>query len=201
MKNIYLFCLVSLYACQPGVSSKERNTPAQTDSLPVIPADTANQAPLPVTSAGEAIGISGDFNGDGVIDSAWRELVKRSSGPDEPDFFALKFNTTAIPGIDSIAGHFRIINEGDLNGDGLPEISLFQSPLHGTVHYMTTWTLTPAGWKSIAGPWLIPAAGEYQSDASLQNRIVLENDTVYFWQEDVNDDHFTLQKNVLPLEK
>lgn len=201
MKSILLLCLISLYACQAGVSSKDGDTPAKTDSQPAIPADTAVQTLPPVASAEEATGISGDFNGDGVIDSAWRELVKPSTDPDEPDLFALQFNTTAIPGIDSIAGYFRLINEGDLNGDGLPEISLFQSPLHGTVHYMTTWTLTPTGWKRIAGPWLIPTAGEYQSDASLQNRIVLEKDTVYFWQEDVNDDHFTLQKNVLPLEK
>ncbi|WP_126244875.1 hypothetical protein [Chitinophaga rhizosphaerae] len=149
----------------------------------------------------EAIGISGDFNGDGVIDSAWRELVAPSTGADEPSYFAVKFNTGAIPAMDNIEGRFRLINEGDLNGDCRPEISLFQSPLHGTVHYMTTWTLQPAGWKRIAGPWMLPTAGEYQTDAALQARIVRENDTVYYWQEDVNDENFTLLKAVLQLEK
>lgn len=205
MKRIvFIIALASLYACQPTPAVKD----VRMDSVPAL-----NQSPVPTTpqpsgdaiaqedSPGEAIGIAGDFNGDGVIDSAWRELVKASTGADEPSYFAVRFNTTAIPAMENIEGRFRLINEGDLNGDGRPDISLFQSPLHGTVHYMTTWTLQPSGWKRIAGPWMIPTAGEYQTDAALQARIVLENDTVYYWQEDVNDENFTLQKAILQLEK
>lgn len=200
MNKLPLLCLISLCACQPGVAVKDESTSVHTGPIPAVPAPVTAPSPLSL-SPEEATFITGDFNGDGVNDTAWCERVKHSPDADEPDIYALKFNSGLIPGMDSVDGFFRLINEGDLNGDGLPEISLFQRPLHGTVHDMTTWALTPAGWKRIAGPWLIPTAGEYQSDESLQNRIVLENDTVYFWQEDVNDEHFTLQKHVLPLEK
>lgn len=207
MKRIVLlFALASLYAChQPATVQQETSDAA---SVPVVAATSPTPSPdssVPVlpeeNEPGEAIGISGDFNGDGVIDSAWRELVRQSPDPDEPHIFAVRFNTPAIPGMENIQNRFRLINEGDLNGDGYPEISLFQSPLHGTVHYMTTWTLTPAGWKRIAGPWMVPTAGEYLDDKALQSRIVLENDTLYYWQEDVEDDNFTLRKHVLQLQK
>ncbi|WP_298710120.1 hypothetical protein [Chitinophaga sp.] len=196
MNRLLLLCLISLYACQPRAGENDENTSVTTDPVPVV-----SPVPRPVSGPEAATGIAGDFNGDGVIDTAWCELVKQSPGPDEPGIYALKFNTSLIPDMDSIDGFFRLINEGDLNGDGLPELSLFQSPLHGTVYSMTTWALATAGWKRIAGPWLIPTAGEYPSEESLQNRIVLENDTVYFWQEDMSDEHFIPQKHVLPLEK
>ncbi len=195
--------LAFLFACQQPVTQQQAPMVKGTPALQTLPpaVNTLPSEPVADEGSDEAIGISGDFNGDGMIDSAWREVVRLSEDADEPHIFAVKFNTTAIPTMKEIQNRFRLIPEGDLNGDGIPEISIFHSPLHGTVHSIATWTLSPDGWKCIAGPWMVPTAGEYMSDSALQARIVLENDTVYYWQEDVEDENFTLRKLVLELTK
>lgn len=201
-RNLFLFALASLSACGLSTTSVDikMDTVALQNATPVQTPDPANTN-LPEDAPVETTGISGDFNGDGVIDSAWSECVKPAAGPDDPDIYSIKFNATAIPAIEGLEGHTRLINEGDLNGDGKPEISLFQAPIHGTVYYMTTWSLHPGGWKQIAKPWLIPTAGEYLSDASLQRRIELENDTVYYWESDFDDDAMVVKRKVLQLVK
>ncbi len=195
--------LAFLFACQQPVAQQQPPVVKDTPAIQALPpaVTTLPAEPVVENEPDEAIGISGDFNGDGIIDSAWREVVRMSEDGDEPHIFAVKFNSAAIPPMKEIQNRFRLIPEGDLNGDGIPEMSIFHSPLHGTVHSIATWTLAPDGWKRIAGPWMVPTAGEYMSDSALRARIVLENDTVYYWQEDVEDENFTLRKQVLQLTK
>jgi hypothetical protein len=92
-----------------------------------------------------------------------------------------------------------LFNEGDLNGDGTDELSVFQDPMNGNTYMLTTFSLVgKEQWQKIIEPLLIPTEN-YLSDEALQKRIFLEKDTLYFLEVDVNDENFGLikQKAVL----
>jgi len=48
-----------------------------------------------------------------------------------------------------------LINEGDLNGDELDEISVVQAPLNGCTYTLSTFTNVNGTWKKLFEPFLL----------------------------------------------
>jgi len=92
----------------------------------------------------------------------------------------------------------RLINEGDLNGDGSEEISVFQAPWNGCTYMLSTFSYQNGKWHQIIEPLLIPTGCEYYTDEEIQNRIFIENKTVYIY-EDHLPNFSSLQKKAVTL--
>lgn len=82
-----------------------------------------------------------------------------------------------------------MVNEGDLNGDGADDISLYQAPMNGNTYSMQTMSLSDTAWKTIVPTFLIPTAGTALTSDQLQNRIYLEDGILYYLETDVNDEN------------
>lgn len=139
----------------------------------------------------DTVRVAGDFNGDGSIDTAYGVVVQ--------GVYEVNFSVQSMHALELGKGAIRLINEGDLNGDGRDELSVFQAPVRGCAYTMTTWTYYPTGWRRITDPWVIQTGCAYISDEDLQSRIVLEDGVVYYYQEDVNADDESLVKRELSL--
>lgn len=144
--------------------------------------------------------IEGDFNGDGKRDIAVVIKTKEGKGnPIEdgtPDEYAVRFSDKSFKSINAGCCSIRLINEGDLNNDGRDEISLFQAPMNGCTYSMVTYSFKDGAWQQIVGPFLIPTGCEDISDNDLQKRIVKENNKIYYYETDPNDDEGKLIKKL-----
>ncbi|WP_123845460.1 hypothetical protein [Chitinophaga lutea] len=187
-----------LMAAACGQPATEKKNNAQ-DTLSPPPATAA--APTPSSSAppADTVRITGDFNGDGVRDTAVSVLYEKAVEENTQDYYIVRFTGNGLPATTPLPGRQRLVNEGDLNGDGADELTLFGEPLHGCTYTMQTVFLQGAGWRQLTAPWLIPTACEFFGDEQLQQRIFLENGVLYHLLEDVNDENFKLIKQPLPL--
>lgn len=148
----------------------------------------------------DTVRIEGDFNGDSVPDLAFGVLFKaHSPEQDMQNDYIVRFSDKRIHPIPAIPGRLRLINEGDLNNDGRDEITIFRESLHGCMYFVMTYTNTNGQWRELADPWVFPYYCDFVSDEDLQNRIVLEDGTIYFYEADVNDENATLIKKELPV--
>ncbi|HEY8917342.1 MAG TPA: hypothetical protein VIM87_12910 [Chitinophaga sp.] len=198
MKYILFILPLCLLACHAPVNTDNKQT-----------VDTTAPAPPPVTQQTDAQFIQampdtaityGDFNGDQIMDTAYGVLFKDNSDEEDgQNEYIVRFSSDSITPLYASYGGMRLINEGDLNKDGRDDLSLFQEPHHGCTYHMSTWTYTNNKWKEIAAPWLVLTACEPVSDEDLQKKIVVENDTVYYYEADVSDDTFRIQKKVMAL--
>lgn len=142
--------------------------------------------------------IQGDFNGDGQNEFAFS--VKTHVGEGNPmedgttDEFAVYFSTDKLKSIAVGCCDIQLINEGDLNGDGKDEISVFQAPINGCSYSMTTYSYTNNAWNTFIETFLIPTGCDGLNDKELQKRVFSENGNVYFYDVDYNDENFTLIK-------
>lgn len=194
MKRLVIPMTLCLAACQ------QTKTASPADSTRARVPDSITFTPPVVQQAGipsDTVFMTGDFNGDGNIDTAYATLLKPPAGEDEQAQYKIRFLSNTLPGMPDISGRARLINEGDLDGDGADELSTFNEPLHGCTYDLTTWTFASGEWKQFAAPQLVPTACEVFTDEQLQQRIVLENDTVFVWAEDLNDENFKLVKKPL----
>jgi hypothetical protein len=198
MKYILFILPVCLLGCHAPVNTDNKQTVDTTATAPISIAqqtDTLLIQQMPDTAI-----IYGDFNGDQIMDTAYGVLFKEHRDEEDgQDEYIVRFSSDSITPLYASYGGMRLINEGDLNKDGRDDISLFQEPHHGCTYDMSTWTYANNKWKEVAEPWLVFTACESISDEDLQKRIVVENDTVYYYQEDVNDESFKLQKKVMKL--
>ncbi len=146
--------------------------------------------------------VQGDFDGDGIKEFAFVVQTKEGHGnPVEdgtPAEFSINFSNAKFKAIDVGCCSARLINEGDLNGDGKEELSVYQAPMNGITYSMSTFTLVNSSWTVAIETFLIPSP-EYLSDEELQKRIFKENGAVYFFDIDVNDENFKLVKQKVVL--
>jgi hypothetical protein len=135
----------------------------------------------------DTIRIEGDFNGDHVVDVAYAVLYRE-------DRYIVRFSSDSLRALPPSEGRIRLVNEGDLNNDGRDELSVFHESKHGCFYYVSTWTYMKGRWKHITKSWILPYFCDYISDEELQDRIVLEDGTVYYYEADVKDENFSLVK-------
>ncbi len=82
------------------------------------------------------------------------------------------------------------VGEGDLNGDGAAELSVFQSPMNGCVYTMATYTFQNGKWKQLFEAFLVPTGCDEISIEELQSLVYKEGDKVYSMETDMNDEDF-----------
>ncbi|WP_147323505.1 putative periplasmic lipoprotein [Chitinophaga silvatica] len=138
--------------------------------------------------------ITGDFNGDGKIDSAWMKLTKQGYGnPVEdgvPDEYTVFFSDTSLSGIKIGCCEAILINEGDLNKDGKDELSTYQASENGNTYRMSTWTFGTGNWQPLFKTFLIPTGGDYIPLSEIEKRVFMRNDSLFYLDFDPNDEGF-----------
>ena len=163
-------------------------------SIPIVGVGT--DSTLYAQKVGET--IWGDFNGDGKKESASVKLIKKGHGnPVEdgvPSEYAIRFSDKKLKDIKIGCCDSRLINEGDLNNDGRDDLSVFQEPMNGCTYSMFTYSLKGSTWKKIIPLFLIPTACDYFTDKQLQDRIFLENKSLYKYEEDFSGENWRLVK-------
>lgn len=141
--------------------------------------------------------IQGDFNGDGLPDFATVTKIKEGQGnPVEdgtPDEYEIQFSADNIKSIKSGCCDIRLINESDINNDGADDLSVFQ-PMNGCTYSMTTYSFINGTWKQIVKTFLIPTGCENMTTDDLQKRIFKENNSIYYFDTDLNDEDGKLVK-------
>lgn len=136
--------------------------------------------------------IYGDFNGDGKPEYAFRVLTKKGHGnPVEdgtPDEYAIQFSDTNIKPIKTDCCWFKLINEGDLDNDGGDEFTTVQAPENGCIGRVSTFTIKAKKSYKLFSPFSIFWCAEI-TDLELQKLVVKENNIIYFYEADPNDEN------------
>ncbi|AWH84776.1 hypothetical protein HYN59_06400 [Flavobacterium album] len=173
-----LLLAFSLASCK-----KEKST----DTIATPPAITA----VPTQPISRPVN---DYDGDGIADEAEVILVKEGEGnpveDDTPSEYAIAFNNKKFAQLPIGCCEATIIPEGDLDGDGAAELSVFQSPMNGCVHTMTTYTFRNGKWQKLFRPFLVPTGCDEISKEELEKLVYKENGKVYIMETDVNDEDF-----------
>ncbi len=178
---------IALFSCGQSSQKKKRVTDKQ---------EKVEIKALNLPTIGEK--IQGDFNGNGQADVATAIKIKEGKGnPVEdgtPDEYEIQFSGDSLKSINVGCCDIRLINEGDLNNDGADEISVFQAPMNGCTYSMTTYSFINGTWKQIVATFLIPTGCDNISDDDLQKRIFKENNIIYYYDTDPNDENGLLLK-------
>ncbi len=192
-----LLPLLFLLACTPPAPPAVTPLPAKEDTTPPAKND------IPKVLIGET--IDGDFNGDGISESATVVLTKKGEGnPVEdgtPDEYQVQFNNPVMEPLVAGCCEMRLVNEGDLNGDGTDEISLFQAPLNGCSYMMRTYSFKAGNWHQTIEPFLVPTGCDPPADPAVQARVFREGGTIYFLDTDMEEEGMPLVKKKAVLKK
>jgi len=206
MKRYLMIGLLAIQACVHSTKEETGTAPEQDTIRQVALADSADPdepEDYPHDANTDSAKISGDFNGDGKTEFAWAVISKPGHGNPmengESDEFSLQFSDPVIPEFRIGCCEVRLFNEGDLNHDGADEISIYQAPDNGNTYTFSTYTFKGDNWKTLFAPFLVPTGGDPVSDEDLENRVILENDSLFFYDVDFSDEHFKLVKKYVPL--
>ncbi|OMP76128.1 MULTISPECIES: hypothetical protein [unclassified Chitinophaga] len=204
MKRYLLIAMLAVLACNQTTQQAATGT----DSIPAPPiaADSTNvdeAEDYPHETTTDSSKISGDFNGDGKTEDVWAIITKAGHGnPVEngvADELGLQFSDPALPPVKIGCCEVRLFNEGDLDHDGAEELTVYQAPENGNVYQMYTYTFKNNAWVLLYDPFLIPTGGDYLSDKELQDRVVMENDTIFYYDVDLNSEKQELVKKQVML--
>lgn len=140
--------------------------------------------------------IYGDFNGDGIKEYAFAVQTQKGIGNaienGVPGTYSVYFSTENILEISAGCCEITLINEGDLNGDGADDISLYQAPLNGNTYTMSTYSFQDSIWTTLIQPFSIPTTGTVLTPTELQGRVFKEDGILYYLDTAVNDENFRL---------
>jgi hypothetical protein len=144
----------------------------------------------------------GDFKGDGKVELARGFISQQGYGSPQnggkADEYAVAFSGN-LPCIKDLGCcELLLINEGDLNGDGGDELSIYQAPLNGRSYNMITYTFGGGEWKKI-NSFSIPIAFLEGTDWKLQDMVFKENGSVYYLEVDVNAETLKYNKIKIPV--
>jgi hypothetical protein len=142
--------------------------------------------------------IQADFDGDGIKEFAFAVQTKTGKGNPidggSAGEFAIGFSDAKFKSINVGCCNFTLINEGDLNNDGKPDITIFQSPMNGNIYSLTTYSYFNGAWKIILNEMFSYPEHHDLSDDDLQKLIVKEGGIVYMLNVDPNDEDMKLVK-------
>lgn len=195
-RNLILIFLIGVLACNNSGKNVVNSSDSFANRVRNVDTGVMTEAAPPENPqvVPDTVKIEGDFNGDGERDTAYGVLYKKAMKVEGQDEYVIRFSDPGIKPLVTGYGEVRLINEGDLNGDGREDISVYQAPLHGCTYVMSSWAFTKSGWKQVADPWLVYSGCNYLSDDDLQSRVVMEDGIVFYYQEDPGDEHLTLVK-------
>ena len=187
MRRLLIIMTIGLFSCGQSSQDKKSVTDKQ---------DKVETKALSLPTIGEK--IQGDFNGDEHTEIATAAKIKEGQGnPVEdgtPDEYEIQFSVDKIKSINAGCCDILLINEGDLNNDGADDLSIFQAPMNGCTYLMSTYSLINGTWRQIVETFLIPTGCDNLSTDDLQKRIFKENNTIYFYDTDSNDENGKLVK-------
>lgn len=195
-RNLSLILLIGVLACNNSGKNAINHSDSFANRVHGVDTGvmTAVEPPENPQVVPDTVRVEGDFNGDGERDTAYGVLYRKAMEVEGQDEYVIRFSDQRIKPLVTGYGEVRLINEGDLNGDGREDISVYQAPLHGCTYVMSSWAFTRGGWKQVADPWLVYSGCNYFSDDDLQSRVVMEDGIVYYYQEEPGDEHLTLVK-------
>jgi hypothetical protein len=191
-------CLIVLVVLVLSCNSTEEGNrqPPVNVIAPVSLADTGLMTmaspPQMTIKIPDTLRIEGDFNGDHKTDIAYAVLYRENK-------YIVRFSSDSIGTISASEGRIRLVNEGDLNGDGRDELSIFQEMGRGCSYNVSTWSYMRNSWRRITKTWVLPYFCDYISDQELQDRIVLEDGILYYYEADAKDENFSLVKKEMSL--
>jgi len=139
--------------------------------------------------------IQGDFDGDGIMESA-SYRIKKEGGFEEEYEMDINFSSPAIKTLpfNATRDYITLINESDLNGIAGDELTVYSSPNHGCTYTMTTYTYNNNKWKEIMEPILVLTFCDPMPVEDLLKMIFREGNTIYYYQKVSMDETFELEK-------
>ncbi len=195
--KFYLLPLLLLLACTPTTPPADTPLPAAKDTLSPPKNDT------PKRLIGET--IEGDFDGDGIPEFATVVLTKKGEGnPVEdgtPDEYQVQFSNPKMEPLVAGCCEMRLVNEGDLNGDGCDDISLFQAPMNGCSYMMRTYSFKDGDWYQTVEPFLVPTGCDPPADPVVQGYLFREVGATYYLETDMSTEEMLLVKKKAILQK
>lgn len=142
--------------------------------------------------------IKGDFDGDGKLETARLVKVKQGFGnpieDGEPDDYEIQFSSKKMRPIKIGCCEAILVNEGDLNNDKKDEISIYQAPMNGCVYRMQTFTFFKSEWKLVFEPFLYPTACDELTFTEIENLVVKEKDSIFYYTIDTEEWKLIKQK-------
>jgi hypothetical protein len=199
MKKLVILLLLSVFSCNKKTPETKIEV-QQTDTLQFKPAHTTSETTSANLNPETEIEI--DLLGNSTKASL-KQIKEQVGNPVEdgtPAEYIIVFNESAIPPLNIGCCAAKLINEGDLNNDGNEELSVYQEPMNGCTYTLTTYTFKNGEWKQLIPPFLIPTACEEIPLDEIKKRIFQENNKIYIYKTDMNDENFKLIKTeVKPL--
>lgn len=211
MKKILLLTLLAFAACknQPKESPEDTNDTVVFDTTAIrVAEEKAGEDTEPVaperTTANPDEYVTGRFVSDKDL-TAMATLVREREGNPSEDgtaaAYSITFNDPNIPALPAGCCEMILVNEGDLDGDGLDELGYAQAPMNGCVFDYYVYTYKNAKWKPLIEPFLIPTGCDGTSRADMEKRVVKEGNTIYTLQADPNDEEGKLVKTAVKIKK
>lgn len=141
--------------------------------------------------------IQGDFDGDGKLDALAAIKLKESVGNPVEDGVAAEYGITLngklITDIPIGCCDMKLINEGDLNQDGIDDFSVFQAPMNGCSFTLTSYSFKANKWSEIIPLMLIPTFCDVKTDVELQNMVTSKKGQIFISSPDLSN-HKTKNK-------
>lgn len=142
--------------------------------------------------------IEGNFTNKNTTERLFVRQTKKGHGnPLEdgiPDEYSVFSNSKTIKALKIGNSNAILINEGDLNGDGLDEISVVQTPMNGCTYNFSTFTIVNGTWKKFFEPFLFSNGCEPMRNKDLLNKVFVEKGIVYSLQVDPNDENMKMNR-------
>ncbi|MFP9099903.1 hypothetical protein ACLI09_12710 [Flavobacterium sp. RHBU_24] len=198
MKKSFLLILLALAACK---NETKETVETVTDTVVIdttairVAEEKAGEDNEPIaperTTANPDEYVTGHFVSNKDV-TAMATLVREREGNPSEDgtaaAYSITFNDPNIPALPAGCCEMILVNEGDLNGDGLDELGYAQAPMNGCVFYYYVYTYKNAKWKQFIEPFVIPTGCDGISRADMEKIVFKEGNVIYFMQTDMNDE-------------
>ena len=198
MKKFLLLILLALAACknEPKVSPETANDTVAIDTTAIRIAeektgeDTESIAPERTTANPDEY-VTGRFVSDKEVTAIATLVREREGNPSEDGTaaaYSITFNDPNIPALPAGCCEMILVNEGDLDGDGLDELGYAQAPMNGCVFDYYVYTYKNSNWKRLTESFLIPTGCDGTSRADMEKMVFKEGKNIFYLQTDMNDE-------------
>ena len=204
MKYIFIAAALLLFSCKKE-SNKDEIVFKQQDTI--LSDSIIDNLEKEAENTGHKVTvgtkIEGDFTGNNQPEYAEALKTKVAIGnPAEdgsPAEYTIVFGNKNLNPISAGCCGIQLVNEGDLNGDGADELSLYQAPANGCTYTMTTYTHKGGKWAKLFETFGIPTACEEITQDDIQKRVFIEDGKLYIYETDINDENFKLVRKEIEL--